>query len=426
MKKVVIVGRPNVGKSSLFNAILRRRIAIVDDKPGITRDRNYAIARYADRYFYLIDTGGIIPDDEDDFSKSIFKQVDFALAEADIIIFITDVKDGNNPYDKDIANILRSKQIPVIVAANKADNEDRALEAMDFHSLGFNDVFPVSCLHKRGIDDLLDKVISYLPKNKPPNEDKLSIAIVGKPNVGKSSYINRILKEERLIVSDVPGTTRDSIDTPIKYKNREIYLIDTAGLKHKSKFKEHIDYYMYLRTVNSVERANIVILMVDASLDLTTQDKRIFNIVEKLGKPLIIVLNKTDLIPADLRNDVRKYFLKELHFASYVPIVLTSTIDGKGIYKVLDMVLKIEYNLRKLDSDTMRNILMDVNAHVPFGLKYKKPVKLLSIAQNKRNLNHFTLKFNRKFAIKDFQLKYIERRIRQEFPFEGIPIIFHT
>jgi len=426
MKKVVIVGRPNVGKSSLFNTILGKRIAIVDDKPGITRDRNYAVAQYEDKYFYLIDTGGIIPDNEDDFSKSIFEQVDFALSEADVIIFITDVKEGNNPFDKDIANILRNRDIPIVVAVNKADNEERALESADFHSLGFKDVYPISCLHRRGINDLLDKVVSYLPTTKPQIEDKLSIAIVGKPNVGKSSYINKILKEERLIVSDIPGTTRDSIDTAIKYKNRTIYLIDTAGIKHKSKFKEHIDYYMYLRTVNSVERANIVILMIDASLELTTQDKRIFNIIEKLGKPLIIVLNKTDLIPPDMRNKVRKYFQNKLHFASYVPIVMISAIEGRGIYKVLDMVLKIEYNLKKLDNEAMRNILIDINNHVPFGLKFKKPVKLLSISQSKRNLNHFTLRFNKKFEIKDFQLRYIEKRIRKEFSFEGIPLIFHT
>ncbi|NIA22612.1 MAG: ribosome biogenesis GTPase Der [Proteobacteria bacterium] len=426
MKKVVIIGRPNVGKSSLFNVILRKRIAIVDDKPGITRDRNYAIVQYGGRYFYLIDTGGIIPDDEDDFSRSIVKQVDFALSEADVIIFITDVKEGNNPFDKDIANTLRNRDIPVIVTANKADNEERALESAEFHSLGFEDVYPVSCLHKIGINDLLDKVISYLPVTKPPTENKLSIAIVGKPNVGKSSYINKILKKERLIVSDIPGTTRDSIDTLIKYKNREIYIIDTAGIKHKSKFKEHIDYYMYLRAINSVEKANIVVLMMDASQKLTTQDKRIFNIIEKLGKPLIIVLNKTDLIPSEMRNQVRKYFQSELHFASYVPIVMISALEGRGIYKVLDMVLKIEYNLKKLDNETMRNILIDINNHVPFGLKFKKPVKLLSISQSKRKLNHFTLRFNKKFEIKDFQLKYIEKRIRKEFPFEGIPLIFYT
>lgn len=426
MKKVVIIGRPNVGKSSLFNVILRKRIAIVDDKPGITRDRNYAIVQYGGRYFYLIDTGGIIPDDEDDFSRSIVKQVDFALSEADVIIFITDVKEGNNPFDKDIANTLRNRDIPVIVTANKADNEERALESAEFHSLGFEDVYPVSCLHKIGINDLLDKVISYLPVTKPPTENKLSIAIVGKPNVGKSSYINKILKKERLIVSDIPGTTRDSIDTLIKYKNREIYIIDTAGIKHKSKFKEHIDYYMYLRAINSVEKANIVVLMMDASQELTTQDKRIFNIIEKLGKPLIIVLNKTDLIPSEMRNQVRKYFQSELHFASYVPIVMISALEGRGIYKVLDMVLKIEYNLKKLDNETMRNILIDINNHVPFGLKFKKPVKLLSISQSKRKLNHFTLRFNKKFEIKDFQLKYIEKRIRKEFPFEGIPLIFYT
>ncbi|RKX72124.1 ribosome biogenesis GTPase Der [candidate division TA06 bacterium] len=425
MKKIVIIGRPNVGKSSLFNAILRRKIAIIDNKPGVTRDRNYAVAQFNDKYFYIIDTGGIIPDNEDDLSKSVFRQVEFAIKEADIIIFITDSKEGLNPYDKDIANILRNVNIPVFIVANKADNENRAMGAMEFHQLGFNDIFPISCLHRIGIYDLLDKVYEYLPDSNIPEVSGLHIAIIGKPNVGKSSYVNKILNQERVIVSEIPGTTRDSVDSIIKYKNRKIILIDTAGLKHKAKYKEHIDYYMFLRTVDSIIRANVVVVMIDASFDLTFQDKRIFNIVKKMGRPVIIVLNKSDLLPPDLRKKTREYFEKELHFASFAPFLLISTLSGKGVYKVIDTAIEINNNMKILTSKNLKDIRDDINEKLPFGLKYKRAIDLRNIIQNKDNPNHFNLKFNMKIDVKDFQLKYIEKAIRKLYNFKGIPIKLH-
>ncbi len=298
---VAVVGRPNVGKSTFFNQIVGKRISIVDDQPGVTRDRIYADAEWLNRRFTLVDTGGLDPESDDELLVQMRRQVEIAIDTADAIIFLVDGQVGVTPADHQIANLLRKTRKPVVVAVNKIDNfEDEAMVA-DFFSLGLGEPMGISAVHKRGIGDLLDRVVKYLPDGGMDEEEDqvIKIAVVGRPNVGKSSLVNRILGEERVIVSDIPGTTRDAIDTPFEVDGKEYLIIDTAGIRRKSRISEALERYSVLRALAAIRRCDVVLMMLDATQPVAEQDAKIASLVIEEGKAAVIVVNKWDLIEKD-------------------------------------------------------------------------------------------------------------------------------
>ncbi len=332
---VAIVGRPNVGKSTLFNRLVGRRKAIVEDIPGITRDRIYDNSDWSGRDFVVIDTGGIRFQDEDIFAKEIKWQAQLAIDEADVIIFVLDVKQGITTEDAQVAAILRKSNKPVVLAANKVENFDKQLEYYEFYNLGLGDPIPISAMHGLNINDLLDLVITHFPpvKEDVDDEDKIKIAIVGKPNVGKSSLVNAFLGEERVIVSDIPGTTRDAIDSPFTYDKKEYTLIDTAGIRRKARIKETTERYSVIRAFKSIDRSDVCLIMLDATEKVSEQDQRIAGYVHEQSKPSIIVVNKWDLVEKDGQT-MQKYnqdIREDLKFLAYAPIIYVSALTKSRI-----------------------------------------------------------------------------------------------
>ncbi|MDD3365070.1 MAG: ribosome biogenesis GTPase Der, partial [Syntrophomonas sp.] len=339
---VAIVGRPNVGKSTLFNRLVGARKAIVEDVAGVTRDRLYDVSDWAGRDFIIIDTGGIRFDEGDIFTREIKLQAEIAIEEADVILFVVDTHDGMNTEDEQVANLLRKSKKPVVLAANKVENFDKQLEYYEFYNLGLGEPIPVSAMHGRNINELLDAVIAcFAPASEYEEDtDAIKIAIVGRPNVGKSSLVNSLLGEERVIVSDVPGTTRDAIDTPFEYEGNKYILIDTAGIRKKSRIKEATERYSVIRALKSVERADVVVTMLDATEGVIEQDQRIAGYVHEQGKANIIVVNKWDLVEKDghTMNTFDKDIREDLKFLAYCPILYVSALTKKRIFKVLELV----------------------------------------------------------------------------------------
>ncbi len=418
MSLVAIVGRPNVGKSTLFNAIVGRRESIVSDKPGTTRDRIYGFFEHKGKKMIIADTGGL-SFSEETLSKEIKKQVEFAIKESDKIIFVVDGKEGITPLDKEISNYIRKNfsSKDIIVTVNKIDTGKEEL-IFDFYQLGFDNIIAVSAIHKRGIVDLLDWVIKGLENIKPV--EGIGIAIIGKPNVGKSSLVNSILGYERCIVSEIPGTTRDSVDTIFTYKENLITLIDTAGLKKKSKLKDEIEYYTLLRTVRSIEKAKVCAVLIDAYQPVTREDKRIISLVEESGKFLIIALTKMDLIPPGLKKEVLDYYRKELKVFSYAPIIPTSSLNKIGLEEFLDRCIQISKGV-KLKKTELNSILRDAISKNPPQLYGKKFVSIYSIKQ-KDDKGIFIIETNIPEGIDQNYLRYLENTIRKRYHFEGIPI----
>ena len=332
---VCIVGRPNVGKSTLFNRIVGRRVAITEDTPGVTRDRIYAEAEWLNKYFTLIDTGGLEPESDDIFLKNIKKQVEVAIDTADVILFVVDGLHGVNPADRDIANLLRLVNKKVILVCNKIDSKQNVDHMFEFYELGLGNPIPVSAEQGLGIGDLLDEVIKHFPENKETeyDEDIIRVAVIGKPNVGKSSLINRILGEERVIVTDIPGTTRDAIDTYFTHNGNRYMFIDTAGLRRKRNINEDVERYSVIRTLSAVDRSNICIMMIDGTVGVTEQDTKIAGYAHDNGKGMIIAVNKWDIVEKDhntylkMEKDIRE----KLAFASYAPIVFISAKQASAL-----------------------------------------------------------------------------------------------
>ncbi|MDZ7725069.1 MAG: ribosome biogenesis GTPase Der [candidate division KSB1 bacterium] len=430
MKKpiIAILGRPNVGKSTLFNRILQRRLAIVHDEPGVTRDCNYAEADWAGVEFDLFDTGGYIPGSDDVFDAAIRDQIDLAIKDADLILFLVDVTVGITSLDQEIANKLRRSGSRVVVAVNKVDNQEREMDAAEFHSLGLGEPVPLAALNGRNIGDFLDIVISHLSQEETEPDEKsgeLMLAVLGRPNVGKSSYINGILGAEKQLVTEIPGTTRDAIDTSVRYNERDIVLVDTAGLRKKARVHESIEYFSVVRTINALRRCDVAIVLVDAASGMTDQDKKIIKMAIDEGKGVVIGVNKWDLIEKNTMT-AREFELdmqRDLHDLNYLPILFISALTRQRIFRLLDSALAVfKERQRKVKTADLNQMLRDaVEEHHPpaFGTKW---VKINYVTQVKSAPPRFVFFTNEPKGIRANYKKYLENQIRQRFGFYGVPI----
>lgn len=427
---VAIVGRPNVGKSTLFNVLAGERISIVQDTPGVTRDRIYAEVSWLDKAFTLIDTGGIEPDSKDIILSQMREQAEIAIETADVIIFITDVRQGLVDADAKVADLLRRSRKPVILAVNKVDNFDKFMpDVYEFYNLGIGDPIPVSAASRLGIGDLLDVVIEQFPQGAGEEEEdeRPRIAIVGKPNVGKSSLINRLLGEQRVIVSDVAGTTRDAIDTDIKYDGREYVFIDTAGLRRKSRIKEEIERYSIIRAVTAVERADVVMIVIDATEGVTEQDAKIAGIAHDRGKGIIIAVNKWDAIE---KNDktVKEHTDKIrqiLSFMPYAEILFISAKTGQRLHRIFEMIdVVIENNTMRVATGVLNEIMTEAVAMQQPPSDKGKRLRLYYITQVAVKPPTFVIFVNDKQLMHFSYTRYIENRIRDAFGFRGTSLKF--
>lgn len=425
---LAIVGRPNVGKSTLFNTLAGEKISIVEDHPGVTRDRIYADVTWLNHSFSMIDTGGIEMDSKDKMLKHMREQADIAIDTADVILFLVDVRQGLVDADFKVADMLRKSGKPVILVVNKVDNFEKYMpDVYEFYNLGIGDPHPISAASKLGIGDMLDAVLELfdLEKIEEEEDDRPKIAIVGKPNVGKSSLINNLLGENRVIVSDVAGTTRDAIDTEIVYNGTEYVFIDTAGLRRKSKIKENIERYSIIRTVAAIERSDVVILMIDATEGVSEQDAKIAGIAHDRGRGLIIAVNKWDAIEKD-NHTVKEYTKKVRDILSFVPyaeIIFISALTGQRTKKIFDMLeTVIENHAMRIQTGVLNEILMEAVALQQPPSDKGKRLKLFYMTQVSTKPPTFVLFVNKKELMHFSYQRYIENRIRDTFGFMGTPI----
>ena len=433
MKQVVaIVGRPNVGKSTLFNKLIGDRLSIVKNEPGVTRDRLYRETEWSGKEFLLVDTGGLEPRTNDFMMSKIKQQAQVAIDEADVIIFLVDGKAGITGLDEDVANVLRKQDKKVVVAVNKIDNYMKDQEnILEFYALGFEEVIGISGEHKTNLGDLLDAVVEKFDDEKEvEEEDSLKIAILGRPNAGKSSLVNKLLNEERSIVSDMAGTTRDAIDSSLKYDGDKFTLIDTAGIRRKSKVEDSIEYYSVLRAVKSIKRADVCVLMLDATELLTDQDKRVAGLIYEERKPIIIAVNKWDLIEKN-NNSVKEFtelVKADLPFLDYAPIVTISALTGKRTVNILEQARFIneEYH-KKITTGLLNQILAEIIAQNPVPTRKGRAVKINYATQVSQAPPKFVFFSNNPDLIHFSYQRYIENKLREYFGFEGCPndIVFN-
>ena len=425
---LAIVGRPNVGKSTLFNTLAGEKISIVEDHPGVTRDRIYADVTWLNHSFSMIDTGGIEMDSKDKMLKHMREQADIAIDTADVILFLVDVRQGLVDADFKVADMLRKSGKPVILVVNKVDNFEKYMpDVYEFYNLGIGDPHPISAASKLGIGDMLDAVLELfdLEKIEEEEDDRPKIAIVGKPNAGKSSLINNLLGENRVIVSDVAGTTRDAIDTEIVYNGTEYVFIDTAGLRRKSKIKENIERYSIIRTVAAIERSDVVILMIDDTEGVSEQDAKIAGIAHDRGRGLIIAVNKWDAIEKD-NHTVKEYTKKVRDILSFVPyaeIIFISALTGQRTKKIFDLLeTVIENHAMRIQTGVLNEILMEAVALQQPPSDKGKRLKLFYMTQVSTKPPTFVLFVNKKELMHFSYQRYIENRIRDTFGFMGTPI----
>ena len=432
MKPIVaIVGRPNVGKSTLFNRIVEERISIVEDTPGVTRDRIFAAASWLDNDFMLIDTGGLEPESDDIILKQIYKQAELAIEAADVILFVVDVKAGATDTDMQIANILRKKSNkPIILVVNKVDDLKKyGMYVYEFYNLGLGAPFAVSSAQMMGLGDLLDEVVNKFPKNDDNDyeDESIKVAIIGKPNAGKSSLINKILGEERVIVSNIPGTTRDAIDSPFEKDGQKYIFIDTAGMRKKSKIKENIEKYSIIRAVTAVERCDVCLLLLDATEGITEQDTKIAGIAHDAGKPTIIVTNKWDLIEKD--DKTMNKFIKNIEIEfKYMPYVLKMFISAKTGQRVHKLFENINYCAesasRRIATGILNEVLIEAMSFKEPPISKGKQLKIYYITQVSIKPPTFVLFVNDIELLHFSYKRYIENKIREAFGFLGTPIKF--
>ena len=427
---VAIVGRPNVGKSTLFNALAGEMISIVKDTPGVTRDRIYAEITWLDRNFTLIDTGGIEPDSKDIILSQMREQAQIAIDTADVIIFLTDVRQGLVDSDSKVADMLRRSKKPVVLAVNKVDSFQKFMgDVYEFYNLGIGDPVPVSAASRLGIGDLLDEVTKHFPEHAGEEEEneRPRIAIVGKPNVGKSSIINKLQGNNRVIVSDIAGTTRDAIDTPVKYNGKEYVFIDTAGLRRKNKIKEDLERYSIIRTVTAVEKADVVLLVIDATEGVTEQDAKIAGIAHERGKGIIIVVNKWDAIEKNDRT-MREYERKVRDVLSYMPyaeMIFVSAATGQRLNKLYDMIdMVIENQTLRIATGVLNEIMMEAVAMQQPPSDKGKRLKLYYITQVSVKPPTFVIFVNDKELMHFSYTRYLENKIREAFGFRGTSLKF--
>ena len=421
---VAIVGRPNVGKSTLFNNIAGSRIAIIEDIPGVTRDRIYEEVSYLNKPFYLVDTGGIDLG-EADFNKDIKMQAELAIDEADVIMFVVDLKDGLTSNDLAVRDILRKTDKKVVVALNKVDNKVSQDNIYDFYELGFEHFIPISAIHNTGYIELMDEVTKdFKVKDDVKNDDRLHIAIIGRPNVGKSSLTNAILNEDRSLVSDIAGTTRDSIDTLFKYHDEEFVIIDTAGMRKKGKVYENVEKYSLFRSLNAIDRSDVCLLVIDANDGIKEHDKHIAGYAIERGKGLIIVVNKWDLLIDNDINNYKKLIRSEFQFATYAPVVFLSALTKKRIHTLMPEVLKVSENIkREIKTSILNEVISEAYSLNPAPSYKGKRLKIYFVSQTGVKPPKFTFRVNNKGLVHFSYYRYLENKLREAFELEGTPII---
>jgi GTP-binding protein len=425
---VAVVGRPNVGKSTFFNRVIGRRVAIVDDQPGVTRDRNFARADWAGREFFIVDTGGVVEGGGEGLDVPIREQAMVAIDQADVILFLVDSRVGVHPQDERLAEVLRKSEKPVVLVANKVDNLPNDPSYLDFWSLGIGEPVPVSALSGKGSGDLLDRVNELLPDTDAAEgpEDAIRVAVVGKPNVGKSSFVNRLMGQDRVVVSEVAGTTRDPIDTPFRYHGRDLVFVDTAGLRRQTRVKDSLEYYSAIRTERVVHSSDVCVLLVDASEDeLHAQDVRIAQMAWEAGRGLILIANKWDLVDKDTGTAPtwERRVRERIPFLKWVPIIFTSALTGQRVRRCLDVILEVnEERSRRIETHEVNEVLERLVRRQPPPHHRGRPVKVKYATEVSVRPPTFAIFANFPKAIPAHYIRYLHNGFRDAWSFMGTPI----
>ncbi|MCD8174466.1 MAG: ribosome biogenesis GTPase Der [Phascolarctobacterium sp.] len=426
---VAIVGRPNVGKSTLFNVLANSRISIVEDTPGVTRDRLYATTEWMDNEFMLVDTGGIEIMSSDAIAVSILQQAQIAIAKADVILFVCDARSGITTEDTDVAKMLRKSKKPIVLAVNKADSSKQEMNIYEFYNLGIGEPLPVSASNRLGLSDLLDVVVSKFPVSlnvgEPEDDDEIKVALIGRPNVGKSSIFNSLVGEERSIVSEIAGTTRDAIDTPAVRNGQKFLFIDTAGMRRKSRVNEPIEKYSIMRSLRAVDRSDVVLMVFDAIDGITGQDKKIVGYAHKAGKGIVLVVNKWDLYKKDNTSTLRytEMMRRELVFLQYAPIVFVSAVTKQRISRLPEVIIYVaEQNVMRISTSILNQVIEDAVAMNPAPTEKGKRLKVLYATQVKIKPPTFVIFVNEPEIMHFSYERYLENKLRESFGFEGTPI----
>jgi GTPase len=424
---VAIVGRPNVGKSTFFNRLVEQRQAIMDDMPGVTRDRHYGYAEWIGKFFTVIDTGGYVTGSDDKFESQIRQQVEMALEECTAVIFMVDCQTGLTGYDKEFANIIRRSKKPVFIAANKADTPNKAAEASEFYELGMGEVFPISAENGSGSGELLDELVKVFPNEgvEDPDAGIPKIAILGRPNVGKSSFLNVLLGTERSIVTDEAGTTRDAIHSRYKMYGNDFILIDTAGIRKKTKVTEDVEFYSVLRSLRALEESDVCIVLIDAERGLESQDVNIIVLAHKQSKGIVIMVNKWDLIEKDTKtaDKFKKDILEKLAPIDYIPIIFASVLTKQRIFQVIEKAVTVFNNkTKRVSTSAINDALLPEIAHYPPPALKGKLIQIKYITQIKAKSPAFALFCNLPQYIQPSYIRFLENRLREKFDFEGVPV----
>jgi len=424
---VAVVGRPNVGKSTLFNRFLGRRLAIVDDAPGVTRDRNFARADWAGRSFFVVDTGGVIEDSDEPLHRAIREQAMAAVQEADVILFVVDGRAGIHPLDEKLAEILRKSPQPVLLVVNKLDNLPRDQSHLDFWAMGMGEPYPLSALSGKASGDLLDAVVAEFPETPEEEEGEgiIRVAVIGKPNVGKSSFVNRMFGEERVVVSEIPGTTRDPVDTPMQYHGRTLVFIDTAGLRRQSRVKDSLEYYSALRTARVIQQADVCLVLVDATEELSSQDLKVVEQAWDAGAGIVMLVNKWDLVEKDTQTaPIReKEIRQKAKFLEWVPILFTSALTGQRARKALDLVLQVqEERHRRIETHEVNEALEQISRRPPPPHSRGRPVKVRYGTQVSVAPPTFLFFSNLPKEIPAHYIRYVQNSLRRRWGFMGTAV----
>ena len=420
---VAVVGRPNVGKSTLFNKLAGKRISIVEDTPGVTRDRIFTEVEWLNKYFTLVDTGGIEPESSDIILSQMRSQAMLAMDMAHVIMFVVDGKAGLTADDKEIAQILRKTNRPVILVVNKIDSQSQYDNVYDFYELGFEKYIPISSIHNTGYVELMDTITDGFHEYEETVDERLKFSIIGRPNVGKSSLMNAMLNEERVVVSNIAGTTRDSIDSVLKYHNEEYVLIDTAGMRKKGKVFEAIEKYSLLRSLKAIDRSDICLVVINAEEGITEHDKHIAGYAIERGKGLIFVVNKWDTVTDTTIQEFEKLMRAEFQFATYAPIVYLSALTKKRIHTLMPEVIKVAENIkREIKTSVINEVILDAyQLNLPPSYKGKR-LKIYFTSQTGTKPPKFTFRVNNKGLVHFSYERYLENKIRENFDFTGTPI----
>ena len=420
---VALVGRPNVGKSTLFNKIVGKQVSIIEDMPGVTRDRIYQEATYNRKKFYLVDTGGIDAS-KMDFNSEIKMQAEIAISEADVVVFIVDGKEGLTTNDLIVRDILRKTDKKIIVAINKIDVKDARDNIYDFYELGFDTYIPISSIHNTGFVELMDTITMNFREHEETVDERIKFSIIGRPNVGKSSLMNAMLNEERVVVSNIAGTTRDSIDSVLKYNGEEFIIIDTAGMRKKGKVFESVEKYSLFRSLKSIDRSDICLVVINAEEGITEHDKHIAGYAIERGKGLIFVVNKWDTVKDTTIQEFEKLMRAEFQFATYAPIVFLSAITKKRIHTLMPEIVRVKENIkREIKTSVLNEVILDAyQLNIPPSYKGKR-LKIYFTSQTGINPPKFTFRVNSKGLVHFSYERYLENKIRENFDFTGTPII---